>query len=236
MSATNSELASFISLRPLYDFIRKHRAKYSEALNLKKPLGESYCRVCECLTGDRDTAEGEACKNLTGKIEETQGLYVWGAFDSRKYRHSIYLGKAGLGKTKKLLSARITEELKDERFCFWRDVFSEERLMELGPQVVRGGDEAWKKYIARDTQRTLRKAGATHIIWAATSELDNLNVRRLEADLIEALNPRANRQKPTPSNHVVVEATRAFSHFRQTIHYIRGLQDERGPFNIRSAS
>jgi hypothetical protein len=54
-----------------------------------------------------------------------------------------------LGKTKKLLRARITEELKDERFCLWRKVLSEAKLMEAGPLVVVGGirivDEIYQK-------------------------------------------------------------------------------------------
>jgi len=229
------EAACFISLKTLYSFIQKHRGEYVEALNLKKSLGGNYSKRCECLTGQRDRTDSEECENLTGKIEEVQGIYVWGAFDSHKYWRSIYLGKAGLGKTKKLLQARITEELKDERFCLWRHVFSEEALMEAGPLVVKGGTEAWAKYIERDTRRSIRKAGTTHIIWAPTSKLDNHSVRRLEADLIEALNPTANLQRPTPSNQVIAEATAVFEHFRKTIHHIRGLQDDRGPFSLRLA-
>jgi hypothetical protein len=158
---------------------------------------------------------------------------VWGEFDPRKYWHSIYLGKAGLGGRKKLLRARITEELKDERFALWRSVFTEKDLNKLGPLVNKGGEVAWKRNIERDTKRAFRKAGATHIIWAPTSNLDNHNVRRLEAELIEALNPTENIQRPTPSNEVIDEATVVFSHFRRTIHHIRGLKDGRGPFKLQ---
>jgi hypothetical protein len=232
MCATNSESTFFISLKPLYDFIQEHRADYLDALNLKKTLGKEYCEECGCLTGAR---KPEKCENPTGKIEEVQGIYVWGAFDSRKYWHSIYLGKAGLGKVKELLRARITEELKDERFALWRHVFSETKLNEVGPLVNEGGMEAWTRYIEKATRRQIRKAGTTHIIWAPTSKLDNHNVRRLEAELIEALNPTVNIQRPTPSNEVIDEATVVFSHFRRTIHDIRGLKDGRGPFNLQLA-
>jgi hypothetical protein len=53
--------------------------------------------------------------------------------------------------------------------------------------------------------------------------LDNKEVRDFEAELIEALNPPQNVQRPVPPNEVVDEATRIFSRFRQTIHQIRGL-------------
>jgi hypothetical protein len=231
MCLANSQSAFFISLRPLYRFIQKHEADYLEMLNLKKDLGSKYSKKCECLTGQRE----EDCEGRTDKIEEVQGIYVWGAFDSRKYWRSIYLGKAGLGDTKKLLRARVTEELKDERCCLWRYVLSESELLKAGPLVHIGGMESWNKYIEKQWKRSLEKAGTTHIIWAPTSKLDNHAVRRLEAELIEALNPKANIQRPTPSNRVIAEATAVFSHFRQTIHHIRGLQDDRGPFNLRLA-
>jgi hypothetical protein len=231
MCATTSQSAFFVSLRPLYKFIRTHQADYLETLNLKKDLGREYTKQCECLTGER---EGE-CEKSADKIDEVQGIYVWGAFDARKYWHSVYLGKAGLGKSKKLLRARITEELKDERCCLWRSVLSKAKLWEAGPLVHDGGIEKWNKYIEKHWKRSIEKAGTTHIIWTPTSKLGNDAVRRLEAELIEALSPRANIQKPTPSNREITEATEVFSHFRQTIHYIRGLQDDRGPFNLRLA-
>jgi hypothetical protein len=105
--------------------------------------------------------------------------------------------------------------------------------MEAGPRVLDGGVESWTKYFKWDWQRSIRKAGSTHIIWAPTSKLDNHTVRRLQAELIEALNPTANVQRPTPSSQVLVEATDVFSHFRRTIHEIRGLKDGRGPFILR---
>lgn len=182
MRATNPQ-ATFISLKPLYSFIRKHREDYEKALNLEEFLGTQYSKKCE---------------NLTQDIEEIQGIYVWGAFDSHKYWHSLYLGKAGLGKTKKLLRARITEELKDERCCLWRHVLSKAKLFHAGPRVHRGGKESWAKYIEKDWQRSIKKERATHIIWVPTSKLDNHKVRRVEAELIEALNPTANVQRPIP--------------------------------------
>jgi hypothetical protein len=212
---------SFISLRGLYSFVKRYRKEYEMALNPKQKLGEQYYRECE---------------KLTDNIKDVQGIYVWGRFDQRKYWNSIYLGKAGLGKSKMLLHDRITEELKDERCFLWRHVLSEDALFCAGPRVHQGGQKSWDEYIHKDWKRSVKKARTTHIIFAPTRALDNDGVGRLEAELIEALRPEANASRPVPPSHVVTEAARIFSHFRQTIHHIRGLKrNDGGPFTIELA-
>jgi hypothetical protein len=213
---------SFISLRILYSFVEHHRKEYEQALNPQQHLGKQFY---------------EECEKLTQGIKDVQGIYVWGTFDHRKYWNSIYLGKAGLGNQKKLLHDRITEELKDERCFLWRRVLSEEALFCAGPKVHRGGQEKWDEYIHKAWRRSVKKARTTHIIYAPTkAALDNNDVRRVEAELIEALRPEANVSKPVPPSHVIKEAARIFSHFRRTIHHVRGLKpDDGGPFKIELA-
>lgn len=206
---------AFISLRCLYEFIRKRKDEHLHALNLETPLGGKYSALCD---------------TLTAAIPELQGIYIWGAFDSKKYWKSLYLGKAGLGRSKKLLRARIREELKDERCSLWRYVLSKGQLLEVGPRVHHPGQ--WDRYIKNAWLRSLRKGGATHIVWAPARGLDNRQVRNLEAELIEAFNPEANRQRPIPPNEVLVEASRIFMHLRHTIHYIRSLSDDNRPFKL----
>jgi hypothetical protein len=194
--------------------------RYEQALNPKEELGKEYY---------------ERCEELTRHIAEVQGIYVWGTFEC-KYWSSIYLGKAGLGRTKKLLRARITEELKDERCFLWRHILSKDDLFCAGPKVHRGGQENWDEYIRKAWERSAKKATTTHIIFAETKALDNDEVREVEAELIEALNPKANVSKPVPPSHVIKEATRIFLRFRRTIHHIRSLKrDDGGPYKIELA-
>lgn len=47
--------------------------------------------------------------------------------------------------------------------------------------------------------RALKEAGTTNI-WVGTTEIDNGDVARIEADLIETLNTSANVQRPAPSS------------------------------------
>jgi hypothetical protein len=217
----SSPADSFISLRCLYAFAKHHQREYEEALNPKEDLGKQYY---------------ELCNRLTKNIPEVQGIYVWGRFDGRRYWDSIYLGKAGLGKSKELLRARITEELKDERCFVWRYILSKNDLFGAGPKVHRGGQEKWDRYIHKAWERSVKKERTTHIIFAQTRVRDNDSVRKVEAELIEALKPEVNVLRPVPPKQVIKEAARIFSHFRQTIHHIRSLRrGDGGPFRIELA-
>ncbi len=141
------------------------------------------------------------------------GFYLWGCYDRKKYWHSIYLGKAGFGKTAHL-RARISAELRDERWFIWRHVLSEEGILKMSDQIFSG------RY-HKECERAMRKAGATHIIWVPAPRIENEEITRVEADLIEALNPKANIIRPTPPHNVQEEATQIFGAFRRTIHAAR---------------
>lgn len=138
---------------------------------------------------------------------------MWGCYDRKKYWHSIYLGKAGFGKTAHL-RARISAELRDERWFIWRHVLSEEGILKMSDQIFSG------RY-HKECERAMRKAGATHIIWVPAPRIENEEITRVEADLIEALNPKANIIRPTPPHNVQEEATQIFGAFRRTIHAAR---------------
>ena len=164
-----------ISLKLIYDFISEHEKECEEGLNLRTALGREY---------------SNRCKEQTSSIPTTQGIYLWGRYKDGRWR-DIYLGQAGVGKTANL-GARILQELKGERCCLWRAVCSEKKLYELGPRV-HIDPKKWPK-IRKIWKRAFRKAGSTHIIWA-TSSLNNKDLKIVEADLIEKLNPPANKEK-----------------------------------------
>jgi hypothetical protein len=142
---------------------------------------------------------------ILAPVPERQGVYLWGKYDHRRYWRSIYFGLAGFGKTA-CLHARLLEEIMDERSCFWRVCRSADHLV----RAREDGQNARK--------RAIRKEGATHIIWVATPSLENRQVRKVEADLIEALNPTANLLRPKPPADVQRQAGLIYAAFRKKIH------------------
>jgi len=55
----------------------------------------------------------------------------------------------------------------------------------------------------------------------ASAVVADENIVHVEADLIEALNPKANLKRPTPPNTVQNDATKVFDQFRLAIHAAR---------------
>ena len=188
-------------LDELYAFVRSNR-NHHEAMNLMLAESRPY---------------RELCRKITKEIPECQGFYLWGFYEKNGLWRNVYLGKAGLGKTANL-RGRILEELKDERCCIWREVYSETEVFGLGPRV-HSSKAQWYKTIRTQWQRALRKAGTTHIVWVRTPQLSNPDVKRIEADLIEALNPQANLQRPAPPRQVLQEDTaEVFRLLRRQVH------------------
>lgn len=161
---------------------------------------------------------GKLVTRLAQSIADLQGLYIWGYYESNGLWRTIYLGKAGLGRTASL-RARITEELKDERALIWRGKHSGlddealERLW-LGHYPPSPGSKASENHV----KRALSKAGSTHIIWVATPEIDNGHVARIEADLIESLNPSANVQRPAPTSGLQEMTVSVIQRFKAEMH------------------
>jgi hypothetical protein len=193
-----SQNGSVIRLGTLYDFARKHQKHAEDAIRLEgSRFGRDYCRLCE---------------NLTKDVDERKGFYLWGVFDRKRYWHSIYLGKAGFGKTANLKN-RICEELKDERPFLWRAFLDESQLFRIRDRIHPGRNYTWR--------RQLKKWGATHIVWASAERVEDSAIRLIEADLIEALDPIANMQRPTPPSKHQRDAAAIFEMFRHHIHDVR---------------
>lgn len=164
---------------------------------------------------------GKLVTRLAQSIADLQGLYIWGYYESNGLWRTIYLGKAGLGRTASL-RARITEELKEERALIWRGKHSgldDEALERLWPghYPPSPGSKASENHV----KRALSKAGSTHIIWVATPEIDNGHVARIEADLIETLNPSANVQRPAPTSGLQEMTVSVIQRFKAEMHQYR---------------
>ncbi len=175
-----------------------------------------FARRCPLTRNDKTLREfGKLCKSCTDGIEESQGFYLWGRYTRQRLWKSIYLGKGGVGKEadkKANLKKRILEELKTERCIFWRVKHSDRYLLSLGKRLYRKFD--WK--------RALRKTRATHIVWVSMPHLEKENdIERVEADLIEALNPTANDQRPVPPSTWQQDTSAVFKEFRRHIHQAR---------------
>lgn len=192
--------AEIVSLEPLYKFVYENPTAAS--LQGRSAVGREYSKLAKQVAED---------------IAPTQGFYLWGYYDARGLWHNTYLGKAGFGKTAHL-RARILEELKDERCCFWQAVLNTEELMATGALHYA---PMWHQY-ERHWKRTLRKAGATHIVWVTDPELSNIAVSNIESDLIETLNPTANVNRPIPPVSLQTHTQEIIGHFRRAIHKTRG--------------
>jgi hypothetical protein len=156
---------------------------------------------------------GLIAKHLCAEIAPAQGFYLWGWYEANGLWRNIYLGKAGFGKTAHL-RARILEELKDERACIWRAFVSEKTLTKAG---MLNHPTMWNKYQSH-MARALKKTGTTHIAWVADPDLRNSDVRDIESDLIETLNPRANVSRPVPPVTLQEHTKEVIAEFRSLIH------------------
>lgn len=168
--------SGIISLKPLYQFVLKHRD--ADALNGSTGVAKEYF---------------SRANEVVESIPQTQGFYLWGYYAANGLWRNVYLGKAGFGRTAHLRS-RVREELKDERCCLWRATLTVRQLLAAGGKHY---PSMWHKYKAHWT-RSLRKAGATHIAWVSDPSLSNGAVANIEADLIETLNPSGNVVRPAP--------------------------------------
>src|ERR1022692_1343494 len=184
--------AGLVDLKPIYQVVRVNPKCYDFNERPKVP-------------GYRKQAE-----QVVAQVPPVKGVYLWGRYDRHRYWSSIYFGLAGLGETKYSLKSRLLEELTDEKSCFWRILRREKHII----NAREDGRQA--------RTRAVRKAGATHIIWVATPKLRKRQVREVEADLIEALNPRANVVHPIPPSYVQEDAAAIYNAFRKVIHTHRG--------------
>jgi hypothetical protein len=172
--------SAVIELKELYDFVKED--KNNEAIKGDSKLGREF---------------GKRVKSLTNSISENGGFYIWGSYTNKGLWNNIYLGKAGFGKTTGLQS-RIKEELKDERPFFWKIKLTENQIKDKCPELY---PKMAEKYTA-EWDRSFRKFNSTHIIWVAINESSKVEFEKdiltIESDLIETMNPIANRSRPKP--------------------------------------
>lgn len=161
---------------------------------------------------------GKSVKELTSIIPPTQGLYIWGYYQSNKLWRTVYLGKAGFGRSSNL-KLRIDEELRDERPFLWvgkrTGMALEEVRVEWLRLVCKDGEDnkAGKNHV----DRALRKEKTTHIHWVAMPDTDNHSILKIEADLVEVMNPIANVHRPAPSHDISATAIDVLKGFRALI-------------------
>jgi len=194
--------SGFISLSPLYDFLRSNPDP--KGLERGSPVRRGY---------------GSIAKSICMDIAPVQGFYLWGRYKPNGLWQNIYLGKAGFGKTAHL-RARILEELKDERVCIWRAFVSEETLTKAG---MLNHPTMWHKY-QYHMARSLKKTGTTHIAWVADPNLENAAVQNIESDLIETFNPGANISHPVPPLSLQRHTKKIIAEFRSLIHANRNIR------------
>lgn len=178
--------------------------KYGLGLKGTSPQGRDY---------------GKKVTDLTKSIAELQGFYIWGQYAQKGLWKTVYLGKAGFGRTASL-RARIKEELKDERPLIWCG--SHTGLDEDAVIALWYGSYPPHQGAINHVNRALRKKESTYIIWVATANIDNADVKIIEADLIETLNPWANVHRPTPRSDLQETTVEVIQHFKTEIHRHRG--------------
>lgn len=191
--------SGMVSLRPLYDFVERY--KDSPSLSGRSKIGRLY---------------GRNVMEAVRTVPDASGFYLWGYYeDAERPWHSVYLGRAGSGKTTSL-HARIGEELKDERVFVWRHVLPKKELLQkLKSDYPSKGGYQWA------SKRALRKADCTHIVWCAAPDFTREQVGQVEADLIELFNPKANRDRPAPKKDVQDRTMEVAAEFRTRIHEYR---------------
>ena len=189
-----------ICLEPLYEIVSND----TKGLAIK---GESQ----------EGRAYGKQASLITNSINENQGLYLWGKYTDSGAWRSIYLGKSNTGKTSNL-RARILEELKDERLFLWwrRTYFSENVFLDL----YKDHYDNFTPKSENNFYRSIKKWGTTHIIWVSFDDDDigYSDIKILESDLIEILNPIVNDQRPPPENNLAVISVEIIKHLRDEIH------------------
>lgn len=149
---------------------------------------------------------GKRVRAVCRQIPETPGFYAWARFDHGDLWKTIYVGKVGYGKVTSL-KARIQEELLEERVLFWADRHPDAvgRGLECygpgGDGVRNGVTREREAFLINHFVRAVLKSGAMYIVWISTPGIGtNGIVRLVEACLIKAMKPEANKQRAVPEN------------------------------------
>ena len=184
-----------VSLRELYKHL--HEYPHRDHLDGRSSIARAYSRVA---------------LRAIANVDPQRGFYLWGCYEPRGLWRNLYLGKADSGKTANL-RARILEELRDERIALLRTLFTKDEIWTASAQIYA---TMWHKYL-KHGERAIQKAGATHIVWVSTPNIKD-DVREIEADLIETLNPSANILRPVPPSRLQARTKEVLACLRETIH------------------
>jgi hypothetical protein len=164
-------IAGVILLDKLYDYIRD-----------EDPRGNSLC------TGSRYR---RVVDTILMNVPSDPGIYLWGRYIKKGFWENIYIGQAYRAK----LNKRLNDELCKWGKVLWRCTMSGEEILArnnaLGWDVYNGPNdqEFWERMLF---------AGSTHIIWISMKDIDTRILNDIEKELIEILNPRANRTQSVP--------------------------------------
>jgi hypothetical protein len=189
-----------VNLKPLYGFVRKNRGNIDAMLvNRATRLGNEYRAICERVIKD---------------VQREAGIYLWGFYNKWGFWTNIYVGMAEKKITASLFS-RLYKELTAERACVWREVYRPEELRricrKIHPRRLRSMNlRAW--------DRSLEKAGTTHIVWMALPDKLSSDIKAIEKDIIEAMNPTGNRRRSMPPQHLREDTKEIFGRLRAVIH------------------
>ncbi len=185
-----------VSLRDLYKHLDENR--HRDHLDGRTPIARAYSHVAH---------------RAIANVDPQRGFYLWGYYEPKGLWRNLYLGKAGFGKTTNL-RARILEELRDERTALLRTLFTKEEIWTERAKIY---VTMWHKYLMHE-ERAILKAGATHIVWVSAPDITDAEVREIESDLVETLNPSANLSRPVPPSHLQTRTKEVLACLRETIH------------------
>ncbi len=124
------------------------------------------------------TQDNAGSSHVRSPVEH--GVYLWGRLDRKGRWTNVYVGSTFC------LQGRINEELRSEKGRIW------------SPPL--GVDFARPKTMSRSWKT--ERIGCTDVVWIATPELVGPNLKELENEVIEMLNPLANRCHPRPFGHL----------------------------------
>jgi hypothetical protein len=190
--------SSIIYLEKLYPFAKKDKA--GEAIKNDSSIGKKL---------------GKEIKELTISIPESPGFYIWGKYEKNGQWKSIYLGKAGTGKTASLRD-RINKELNVERIFLWiKNTEDENKYFQVAQNHYKN---SWSKKSENHYNRSIEKKGSQFIIWCESKTLKNeKEIKEVEKFLIEMLNPKVNVQRSASLEGNLDAALRIFKEFIRII-------------------
>jgi hypothetical protein len=140
----------------------------------------------------------------TTSLPVDRGIYLWGRYDKRDRWTNVYVGSA------ESLSARIRDRLRLVRF----HIADPKRSDNDDRPGIKGPGEPTRNQLSQMSQ-------CNRIFWVATPELARTHRRDVENDVIEILNPTANRLRQSPLPYAQDASSRIVKALHAEIHRSR---------------